>query len=304
MSKETQKLFSLSLFKDAAGYLSTDKVAPIKDLCKADAFVETGTYLGDTTAAMRSLFSRVISIELSEELHAAAKRRFSSDSNVTLIKGNSAERIGDALALVGEARPLMWLDAHWSGGATAKADENTPILSEIRQIREAGRADVVILVDDISFFWSVNPGFNVHESIGGYPEIGRLIDELKATNPAFCIFVNCDVMIAIPKALMGSATISAVLEATSRLRTGQYSAEELSKLETTVAEADGEERETIIRLPEHYAHALSYGIGGHFCYWRGLVRERDGEYLGAAHDFNLARSCGIRVVKRQWEPAE
>jgi hypothetical protein len=234
-------------------------------------------------------------------LYAAAKKRFAEDRNVTLIQGNSAEKIKEALDLVAATRPLIWLDAHWSGGNTAKADGNTPILSEVRSITAAGLDDVVILVDDISFFWSVNPGFNVHESIGGYPEVNVLIDQLLALNPSFEIFVNCDIMVAIPRALLGGVELSPVLRATSKLRTGQYTLDELAALEATVASAQGEERETIVALPEFYSHALSYGIGGYFCYWRGLVLEREGLMQEAARDFKLARTCGIRMQPRIWE---
>ena len=301
MNSKSVSTLHLTLLKDSTGSLSRGKIAELKHLSKTDCFIETGTYLGNTTDAMRPLFSRVVSIELSEELHAAAQKRFAGDSVVSLIRGDSAERIVDALALGGESRPLIWLDAHWSGGNTAKAGRNTPILAEIHRIKEAGRSDAMILVDDISFFWKVNPGFNVHDSISGYPEISMLMDELMALNPTFKIFVNCDIMVAVPAELMGDTVISPVLEATSRLRTGQYSAEELTFLESTVAEAVGEERETIIGLPNYFAHALSYGVGGHFCYWRGLVMAQDGKFAEAGRDFNVARSCGIRRARRQWE---
>lgn len=291
----------LSILKDSRGSLCSSQMGLLKKLTDAHCFIETGTYLGDTTHSMRSVFDRVVSIELSPELHAAATLRFKNDRHVSLLEGDSAEKMGEALAIAGNDRSIIWLDAHWSGGNTAKAEGNTPILSEIRAVHAAGSTDVVILIDDISYFWSARPGFNVHDSIGGYPEIDLLLAELRKLNPDFEIFVNGDVMFAIPRPLMSGTNISPVLDATSRLRTGLYCQEELPRLEAVVAGAVSSELGTILRLPEVFSHALSYGIGGHFCYWRGLVHERAGRQDDARRDFNLARKCGVNISLRHWE---
>lgn len=295
------RAFELSLLKDSTGSLSISQIDALKYVSGATSFIETGTYLGNTTQAMRTIFDRVISIELSDELHAAAHERFKGDSGVTLIRGDSANMIGEALACTKNTRPLIWLDAHWSGGNTAKAGANTPILAEIKGIQQAGVTDTVILVDDVSYFWNVRPGFNVHDSIGGYPEIAGLMNELIRINPDFEIFVNADVMFAIPRSLMNGIPLSPVLSASSRLRTGLFDHTEEKLLEEVVAGAKGSELETILRLPEVFSHALTYGIGGHFCHWRGLVHERAGRNHDAKRDFDLARNCGVSIARRIWE---
>ncbi|CAM3602495.1 hypothetical protein [Thalassospira profundimaris] len=293
--------FELTLLKSEKGNLCASKLVPLQKMISAEYFIETGTYLGDTTHAMKMLFKKVVSIELSEELYLAGRKRFSSDDNVVLLHGDSAERISDALSCVGERRAVIWLDAHWSGGNTAKANGNTPILAELQRIKDAGVGDVVILIDDVRYFWDVRSGFNVHDSIGGYPEVDLLVSELKKINPNFVIFVNGDIMFAIPKDLMGETEISPVLSATSQLRMGYSTLGEIESLETTIAEAKGGERDTILRLPEFYKDALTYGIGGHFCYWRALVNERLGRMEDALRDFSLARNCGVEIAKRRWE---
>jgi hypothetical protein len=293
--------YELSILKDANGSLSERRVEHIKNLTGAGCFIETGTYLGNTTHAMRAIFDQVVSIELSQELHAAAVNRFKHDEKVTLLQGDSAEKIREALGYAGSNRAIVWLDAHWSGGNTAKADGNTPILAELQGIGHAGITDAVILIDDVSYFWSVRPGFNVHDSIGGYPEVEMLIDELMRLNSEFVIFVNADVMFAIPQSLMNGVAISPVLEATSRLRIGLFNQAELPQLERIVANAQGGELEAILQLPDVFSHALSYGIGGHFCHWRGLVNERCGRNTDAKRDFDLARDCGVSIARRSWE---
>ncbi len=293
--------FELSLLKDSNGALSASKIDDLKRVTGVNSFIETGTYLGNTTHAMRTIFDRVISIELSDELYAAAVERFKNDPGTTLVKGDSAKMMGEVLACAKSTRPMIWLDAHWSGGNTAKADENTPILAEIKAIQKAGITDAVILIDDVSYFWNVRPGFNVHGSIGGYPEIERLMNELLRINPDFEIFVNGDVMCAIPGVLMKGIPLSPVLSASSRLRTGLFDQNEELGLEEIIAGAKGHELEAILRLPEVFTHALSYGIGGHFCHWRGLVHEHAGRNNEAKCDFEFARNCGVSIERRIWE---
>lgn len=293
--------FELSLLKDSNGTLSISQIDALKYVTGATSFIETGTYLGNTTHAMRTVFDRVISIELSDELHAAALERFKGDLGVRLLRGDSAKMIVEALTCTNNTRPMIWLDAHWSGGNTAKAGANTPIMAELKGIQEAGVTDAVILIDDVRYFWNVRPGFNVHDSIGGYPEIERLVDELIRINPDFEIFVNADVMFAIPRVLIKDVPLSPVLLASSRLRIGLFDETEKQLLEEVVAGAKGSELAAILRLPEVFSHALTYGIGGHFCHWRGLVYERAGRHQDAKRDFDLARNCGLSIARRTWE---
>src|SRR5262249_43971610 len=68
------------------------KVAAIRAMARAHGarlFIETGAYKGQTLAAVRDLFDRVISIELDPELHLAAAQRFAGDSGVLCIQGDS-----------------------------------------------------------------------------------------------------------------------------------------------------------------------------------------------------------------------
>ena len=77
--------------------------------------VETGTYLGDTIAALRSEFREVTSIELSPALHACAVSRFSTAKNVSLLEGESGEVLATLVPTLDETA-LFWLDGHFSDG--------------------------------------------------------------------------------------------------------------------------------------------------------------------------------------------
>lgn len=112
--------------------------------------VETGTLHGDMIESMRRHFERVFSIELSPDYAAKARARFRRAGNVSLVKGDSGEKIAEVLTRL--ARPaLFWLDAHFSGGSTARAAIDTPVVQELRTILADPR-DHVIVIDDAHLF--------------------------------------------------------------------------------------------------------------------------------------------------------
>jgi hypothetical protein len=109
--------------------------------------VETGTYRGDTVRALRGDFDTIFSIELDETLHADAVSRCTNQRNAILLKGDSAAVLPNVLdRLNGPA--LFWLDAHYSGGATATAAVKTPIGQELVAVLSHSVKGHVVLVDD------------------------------------------------------------------------------------------------------------------------------------------------------------
>src|ERR1700740_1590264 len=87
----------------------------LRDKAATQDFIETGTYLADTTLWAAQHFDRVISIEADRELCDAARKRLVSYANVNVLLGRSQDILA---ALVPKlSRPaLIWLDAHWCGG--------------------------------------------------------------------------------------------------------------------------------------------------------------------------------------------
>jgi hypothetical protein len=109
-------------------------------------FVETGTYMGDTVAAVSPLFDRCWTIEFSNELHRRARDRFAG-SNVECLNGDSGIVIRQILQVL-PGQTLFWLDAHASGGVTADAGYD-PLVAELTSIFDRPETHVV-LVDDAS----------------------------------------------------------------------------------------------------------------------------------------------------------
>ncbi len=116
-----------------------------------DTLVETGTYMGDMVAALRSDFVRIYSIELDEQLYRFACRRFRGHLRISLLQGDSSVVLPSLLASI-SSPCLFWLDGHYSGGTTARAGRNTPIVDELQAIVRHSVRGHVILIDDARCF--------------------------------------------------------------------------------------------------------------------------------------------------------
>lgn len=111
-------------------------------------FIETGTCYGNACEVARKTFDDVYSIELSKEYHDYAKGRFHSFSNVHLLFGDSGQILRKLLLEIPDTPTLFWLDAHYSGGDTAKGQTDPPTELELDVIHEL-RPGSVILIDDM-----------------------------------------------------------------------------------------------------------------------------------------------------------
>jgi hypothetical protein len=126
-------------------------------------FVETGTYYGDMVEAMRNLFDKIYSIELSQEFYIKAKKRFKSEKNIKLIQGNSGKELQMIMKEI-DKPALFWLDGHYSGGATERGEKDTPIWEELRSILAEQNLGHVIIIDDARLF-GTDPAYPTIEKV-------------------------------------------------------------------------------------------------------------------------------------------
>jgi hypothetical protein len=116
-----------------------------------DTLIETGTYLGDMVHATKDTFSKIVTIELDKHLFERARKKFARFDHISVIEGSSVEALPRILMDV--TRPcLFWLDAHYSGGITAKGALETPVIQELSCIFRHSVAEHVILIDDAREF--------------------------------------------------------------------------------------------------------------------------------------------------------
>ena len=115
-----------------------------------EIFVETGTYLGQTTNIAKNMFERVHTIEIAEHYYRDAKSLF-FETNVTCHLGDSSVLLEDICKTL-DKPTCFWLDGHWSQGNTGKGIKNVPLYEELELIMKYCSQKCVILIDDCRLF--------------------------------------------------------------------------------------------------------------------------------------------------------
>jgi hypothetical protein len=151
-------------------------------------FIETGTGRGDgVKKALRSLFKKIYSIELSEKRYEICKRRFKMEiqkGQVELFLGNSVNCLAQILKQV-DSRATFWLDAHSGGPMTgsAKGDIGVPLIKELDLISRHHIKSHTILIDDVRLF-----GGKDREGVDwSNAPLDAVIKALKKINPDYII---------------------------------------------------------------------------------------------------------------------
>lgn len=150
-------------------------------------FVETGTHLGETLGYIAESGVRCSSIELSQEFYTAACKRFHGRKNVSLMQGDSGQKLPILLAEL-TTSALFWLDGHYSAGNTACAGIASPISIELKAILNHSVKQHVILIDDAHCF----------NGMDGYPYLGDLLLEI-LNNGNYTAEVSIDIIRLIPR---------------------------------------------------------------------------------------------------------
>ncbi len=117
----------------------------VRDLIRSGSvtsFVETGTYLGETTLCVSRMDPGlpVFTCEVNERLHRIARRRLAGRANALAVHAASRDFLPGLIErrACGD-RPLFLLDAHWY--------DDWPLVEEIRIITKR-LAKCLIIIDD------------------------------------------------------------------------------------------------------------------------------------------------------------
>lgn len=149
-------------------------------------FVETGTYLGEMVNAVKKIFKVIYSVELSNELHERAMQWFTDYEHIHLLQGDSGKVIAELTRKI-DSPCLFWLDAHYSGGITARGDIDTPIIAELENIFSRPYKDV-ILIDDARCFIGEDQ----------YPTIEFVESYVKEKRPEYKVSMKDDIIFIHP----------------------------------------------------------------------------------------------------------
>lgn len=134
-------------------------------------WVETGTFLGETTSLLASWGGPVYSLEPAKSLFDRAARRFKGQRHVVIVNAPSEESFPKLLPTL--KGPLnFWLDGHFSAGATFQGELDTPIISELDAIAAnlPKLLPIAILIDDVRCFDPTLPEYAT------YPPLDVLVD--------------------------------------------------------------------------------------------------------------------------------
>ena len=156
-------------------------------------WVETGTFLGDTTLFLSKLAKLVKSIEPSQKLAVDAVSRLKPFRNVEIIcdlSENILDELVSKLISKGENDFSFWLDGHFSEGITFQGPVDTPIRTELNIIGKHFQniEQLTVFIDDVRCF---NP---VRHEYRTYPDLNFLVDW--ATSNQLYWVIEHDIFIA------------------------------------------------------------------------------------------------------------
>ena len=156
------------------------------------AFVETGTFRGDTAAFAAEQFEKVYTVEFVMERYLETKKRLSVFPNVHCLQGNSPDVLSQISGELKGIPTLFWLDAHWNGDGASREFE-CPVAGEVKAINDAN-LDAYILVDDARYFLAP-PGVPCNpDAWPSLPELTALL----AHGDRYVVMVD-DAIVAWPK---------------------------------------------------------------------------------------------------------
>ncbi len=156
------------------------------------AFVETGTFQGDTTRWAANHFATVHTIERAESLYALQRDSLARLRGVTPHLGDSRDVLPGLVSALGQQRAVYWLDGHWSGGDTAGEGDECPIIDELACLAE--RTEDIILIDDARLFLCAPPS---PHNPSQWPTIADIVMRIATPGERFVQIVD-DVIFIIP----------------------------------------------------------------------------------------------------------
>ena len=146
------------------------------------AWIETGTYYGETTKILSEISSKIVSIEADQDLYDLAKKTFSNFKNIELMFGRSEDKLPAAFEKIKSYKNIcVYLDAHLchdhikNKKTFGEDNDATPIKKELKFIEDYKDEfeKINILIDDIRLF---------NNRFQNYPKKDYLVNWCKENN--------------------------------------------------------------------------------------------------------------------------
>jgi hypothetical protein len=139
-------------FNNPHSYTKFCQIKSLQKKTNSSVFIETGTYLGVTTKRCVSIFNKLYTIELDDNLAEQAKKYLSNNKNVNVIQGDAIKILPNLLDGEEVNNALVFLDGHFSGGITACGDRPEPAIEELKILAKHKSQINCIIIDDFRSF--------------------------------------------------------------------------------------------------------------------------------------------------------
>lgn len=298
------------------GSLSTNFLRTLQRTFGAHCFIETGTFLGNTALRASQIFSEVYTIELSDSLYHQNLFKFAAHNNIYSYLGESDRLLNIILSSIQNQCCIVYLDAHFSEGGTARGPENTPLLAEIKAIGSHMNS-AIIIIDDIRLCQlderiaeqvAQDPFY--YKSITGYPSLTKLREEILKINPLYEFAVFGDMALIFPRDKHLQISLSSVMQAMTVSRLFEESSMSINRtVDVLLAEreillAQGEEKIAIQQLLlESEGRYTPPFLTTHYKLWNALICIHDQQYKKAINLLTDAYNLGFTHWRIQWYQA-
>lgn len=263
----------------------------IKCFFGIDLLVETGTYLGDSSAIARQVFDEIHTVELSEVLFNRICQRFAHMPGMFLYQGDSETVLAQILSQINPDKKIaILLDSHWSGGETAKGFD-VPILRELDAIGKSGIRNCIIIIDDIRCFQ------NQPKESGDsyqYPDLSIIVQHIKTINPDYSYIVYGDLLIAYTDT---DVQIPFLVQAMTISRSGNSNAETLNQAEYIIAHVNDQDFQHLAWLADSFDTSTGPWRTHYYDFWYALALEKRGYKDAAIHYMTQAAQRGYHKAK-------
>jgi hypothetical protein len=147
-------LYRLARFdvRNPHSYSKVRQIRALANRTSSRVFIEAGTFVGNTAMRCSRHFEKVITMELDVALFRSAQTYLSSRKNVTCLQGDALQLLPSVLEQADVQDALIFLDGHFSGGATAHGDQAEPACDEIALLAEHKDKVNAVVVDDFRCF--------------------------------------------------------------------------------------------------------------------------------------------------------
>ena len=170
-----------------------DILLKLANLVYANSFVETGTFTGNTTRWASKHFAYVYTIEKSDVLYRKFNEELKQLGGVKPLFGDTRDVLPATISEIGDENAVFWLDAHWSDGVTAGADNECPLLDELAYLLDRNRD--IIMIDDARLFLCAPP---LPHKPSEWPGIADIAELLSGSGTKRFMQIIDDVVIIIP----------------------------------------------------------------------------------------------------------